>query len=122
MYVINLQPLSQNQAWSGKRYKSSQYRQYQQDITAYLRTLSLPSIQPKEKYYFYFEFGIPYMQDLSNGIKLLEDIISDYLGINDRDVDSIFCRKIITKKIDAYIKFNIFTDEYSLINSINQEF
>ena len=121
MYHIPIQALSQNQAWKGKRYKSPEYRQYQQSINAYLTMLHLPKLKPKEDYYLYYEFGIPTRQDASNCVKLFEDILSDHLGTNDRYVSGFYCRKVITRKEDCYIKFNVFTNEYDLIQAINQE-
>ena len=121
MYYIPIQPLSQNLAWAGKRYKSKKYRQYEKDINTYLHTLPLPKIKPKTKFYIFFEFGIPQKQDCTNGIKLLEDLIADFLGINDRDVMALYVRKIPTKKTDSFIKFNIFEDEYNLIRALTDE-
>ena len=123
MFEIPIQPLSQNLAWgSGRRYKSKPYREYEVQIKKYLKKLHLPKIKPKEPFYLYFEFGIPYMQDLTNGTKLIEDLIADYLGINDRDVMAVYLRKIKCKKSDCFIRFNIFLSEYELMQAINQEF
>ena len=121
MYVIPLCPLSQNQAWKGKRYKSSDYKQYEKDVTTYLLTLDLPKVKQKEKIYLLFEFGTVSRQDLSNNLKLLEDIICRYLGIDDRYTMAIFCRKVITKKVDSFIKFNIFLTEHELLEAIMTE-
>ena len=79
--------------------------------------MDLPVIKPKEKIYLLFEFGTVSRRDLSNNLKLLEDIICRYLGIDDRYTMAIFCRKIITKKIDSFIKFNIFLTEHELLRS-----
>lgn len=123
MFHIPIQALSYNQAHKGKRYKSPDYRQYQQIIHAHLLALKpqLPKIKPKQDYYLHFVFGIPYRQDASNGIKIFEDILSDCLGVNDRDVKALFCRKVVTKKEDCFIKFDVFTEEYDLLRSINDE-
>ena len=112
MYHIPVQALSQNQAWKGRRYKSPEYRQYQQTINAYLKTLQLPKLKPKEEYFLLYEFGIPTRQDASNCVKLFEDILSDHLGTNDRYVMQFHCRKVITKREDCYIKFDVFTCPY----------
>ena len=121
MYTIPIQALSQNQAWSGRRLKSRAYKQYENDLKTYLLTLDLPKLKPKQPYYLFLIFGIPKQQDCSNGIKLFEDILSDFLGINDRDVGSLYVRKEVTKKSDCFIKFNIFDNEYDLIRTITEE-
>ena len=119
MFEIPIQPLSQNLAWgSGRRYKSKSYREYEIQIKKYLKKLHLPKIKPKEPFYLYFEFGIPYMQDLSNSLKCVEDICCDYLEINDRDVMAIYSRKIKCKKADCFIRFAIVKSEYDLIKLI----
>ena len=121
MYTINMQALSQNQAWAGRRYKTNAYKEYTEAIKMYLSTFQLPKIKPKEKYYLYFVFGIPSRQDCSNCVKLFEDILSDYLGVNDRDVYALYSRKVATAKQDCYIRFGVFTSEHELIQAINTE-
>ena len=121
MYKLDIQALSQNMAWVGKRYKSKAYRQYQQDVKTYLLTFDLPKIEPKEPFYLWFEFGLPSRCDLSNCIKLLEDIIADHLGVNDRDTMKLHGQKVITKRSESYIKFDIFTDKQSFSQRIIAE-
>ena len=122
MYYIPMCALSQNQAWAGRRYKTSAYKEYSEAIKIFLNTFHLPKIPPKEKYYFIFEFGVTVRQDLSNCLKLLEDLISDHIGTDDRYVGAIFCTKVVVpKKKDCYIKFNIFLSEHELIQAINTE-
>ena len=122
MFYIPMQALSQNIAHGGKgrRFKSKPYREYEIKIKAYLKKLRFPSIKPKEPFYLYFEFGIPYMQDLSSRTKCYEDILCDHLGINDRDVKGIYLRKIECKKSDCFIRFAIVKSEYKLIELINK--
>ena len=123
MFEIPIQPLSQNLAWGGgRRYKSKPYREYEKAINAYLEQLHLPSIKQKQPFYLYFEFGIPYIQDCTNGVKILEDLISNHMKVNDRDVMAVYVRKVKCKKLDCFIRFNIFLSEHELIQAINQEF
>ena len=122
MFEIPIQPLSQNLAWgSGRRYKSKKYHEYETAIKAYLKKLHLPSIKHKDPFYLYLEFGIPYMQDCTNGVKIFEDLVANYLGINDRDMMAIYVRKVKCKKPDCFIRFAIVKNEYDLIKIINNE-
>ena len=121
MYHIPIKPLTQNQAWKGRRYKSAAYKQYEKDVNLYLNTLQLPKVIPKEPFHLYLEFGTTKGQDCSNSIKLFEDILCKHLGVNDNCVMSIFARKIVTKKTDRFIRFNIFEHEYDLIQAILKE-
>ena len=121
MFEIPISPLSVNQALAGKRYKTAAYKTYETELSVYFKKLDLPKIRPKDPFYLYFEFGTISRQDLSNNLKLLEDCICRYLGVDDRYVMSIYCRKIITKKVDAFIRFNIFGSEHELITAITNE-
>ena len=118
MFHIPLQALSINQAHAGKRYKSNLYRQYQQDVNLYLATLDLPKIEPKKPFFVYYVFGIPRLQDCTNGIKLFEDLLADHLGVNDRDAMMVVAEKIVTKKSDCFIQFDIFNTRHELLHAI----
>ena len=121
MYHIPIKPLTQNMAWKGRRYKSKEYKTYEESIKLYLCTMNLPKIIAAQPFFLYLEFGITKGQDCSNSIKLFEDILCKHLGVNDNCVMSIFARKIITKKTDCFIRFNIFDHEYDLIQAILKE-
>ena len=121
MYEIPIRPLSQNSAWSGKRFKSSDYKEYEIALYAFFSKFDLPKLEKKERFYLFLEFGAVYRQDCSNGIKIFEDCLCKFLGVDDRDVMAIFTRKIITKKVDSFIRFNIFMTEYELIEAITNE-
>ena len=121
MFQINTKPLSQNQAWKGKVYKSKAYKDYEQIIKVHLMTFKLPRIRPNTPFYLFLEFGTPRYQDCSNSIKLAEDIICRHLGVNDNYVMAIFSRKVITKKQDSYIRFNIFEQQSDFLKTIIEE-
>lgn len=121
MFEIPISPLSQNMAWAGRRYKTQDYKDYDAELSAYFKKLNLPKLKPKEPFYLFFEFGTVSRQDLSNNLKLAEDILCRYLGVDDRNTMSIYCRKIVTKKVDGFIRFNIFLSEYDLIKAITDE-
>ena len=50
MFEIEMQPLSINQAYAGKRYKTADYKQYEKKLMGYFKTLDLPKILQKEKF------------------------------------------------------------------------
>ena len=121
MYQIDIQPLSVNKAFQGRRYKTREYNQYSMVLSAFLARLQLPKIPEGEPFYLYLEFGTTKQQDASNGIKLFEDVLCEHMGINDRNVMAIFVRKVITKRSDSYIRFNIFEHEYDLLQAVRTE-
>ena len=121
MHRIDLQPLSQNQAWKGRRYSTSEYKLYADRLRLEFRKLDLPKIDPKQRFCLFYEFGITDRQDVSNGVKCFEDQLCKYLGVNDRKVVAFYCRKKIVKRPDQYIRFQIFADEYSLLRFLQEE-
>jgi hypothetical protein len=40
--ILNIKPLSVNDAWQGRRVKSKKYRQYENDILKLLRPMTVP--------------------------------------------------------------------------------
>ena len=74
-----------------------------------------------EPFYLYLEFGVPKQQDASNGIKLFEDVLCTHMGLNDRNVMAIFLRKVVTKRKECYIRFDIFEHEYDLYHAARTE-
>ena len=118
MFQVNIQPLSINKGYTGRKFKTEEYKKYERDLKLYLCTIKLPKVKPRQKFYLYLEFGIPTRQDVTNGIKLLEDILTAHMGINDRHTMAVYCRKVITRKEDCYIRFNVFTSEYELIEEV----
>lgn len=121
MFKIPVKALSQNLAWAGKRYRTTKYKDYEKLLYDYFRTLDLPKIEEKEPFYFFLEFATTARQDLSNNLKLFEDVLCKYLNVNDRNTMAIFCRKIIVKKNDEFIRFGIFASEYDLLYFLRAE-
>ena len=121
MFRIDVQALSVNQAWKGKKYKSKDYRNYEVIVHALLARLPLPKIRDGDPFWLFVEFGIPALQDCSNGLKTFEDILCDKLKINDRYCFGIYLRKVVTKKKDCYIRFDIHNNEHDFLQQITGE-
>lgn len=118
IYIVPVQALSLNQAYSGKKYKSDKFNEFEQAVTAYLYSIKLPRVRKGDPIYLYFEFGLPTRQDVSNSIKIFEDLLFKFIGSDDRYVMAIHSKKITVKKDDCYIKFDIFMTEHELIEQI----
>lgn len=104
MTKIEIKPLSVNQAWQGKRYKTDQYKQYQKDLLFLLPKLTLPN----PPYQLEMEFGFSNAaSDWDNPIKPLQDILQKKYNFNDKDVfKGIVTKKKVSKGKD-YFKFKI---------------
>lgn len=104
MVQIDIKPLSVNQAWQGRRFKSLDYKVY----SIYVNFL-LPKIKlPEPPYMLYIEFGFSSKgSDWDNPIKPFQDCLAEKYGFNDNQVYEAHIVKKIVKKGKEYIKFEI---------------
>ncbi len=105
MIKINIKPLSVNEAWKGRRYKTNKYKKYHIDCN-----LLLPGflVIPKGDLQIYLEWGLSnFGGDWDNPIKPIVDIISMRYGFNDNRIIEGKVRKVKVKKGNEYIKFKI---------------
>jgi Holliday junction resolvase RusA-like endonuclease len=104
--VKNIKPLSVNKCWQGKRFKTKEYLNYQEEL---LKTLPARTL-PKPPYQAYFEFGFSNAgSDWDNPIKPLQDILQKRYGFNDKDVVEATIKKTKVKKGEEYFKFVLLT-------------
>lgn len=110
---INVQPLSVNEAWKGRRIKTDKYKAYES-----LVQLLLPSFDiPIGLLTISFEFGFSNTQsDADNPVKLFMDILQKKYGFNDSRVYEINIRKKIVTKGMEYVKFTILPFKQELIS------
>ena len=104
MHKINVKALSVNRAWQGKRFKTAEYKNYEQ-----LCLLSLPKIKiPDGNLQLILIFGVSNMRmDFDNGIKPFVDILQKKYGFNDsRIVHAVITKYKVAKGCD-YIEFSI---------------
>lgn len=106
MTTIKMKPLSVNNAWQGKRFKSPAYTLYERSVMLLLPKLEIPDGNLQID----FEFGFSNKaSDLDNPIKPFLDILQKKYGFNDSRVWKATVLKTIVKKGDEFIKFNIFS-------------
>ncbi len=105
--MIEIKPLSVNQAWQGKRFKTPLYKAYETELLWLLPKLDIPK---KTELCLEIEVGFSNKSsDLSNILKPFEDILCKKYGIDDRFNYKIILTKKIVKKGKEYIDF-AFTD------------
>jgi len=101
---VNIKPLSVNEAWQGKRFKTNKYLKYEQDLLIILPILKLP----KPPYFVYLEFGLSSkLADVDNPTKPFLDILQKKYKINDKDIFQLNIKKVIVPKYNEYISFLI---------------
>lgn len=104
MIGIKIKPISVNEAWQGRRYKTDKYKAFEKELT-YL----LPNIEIPNGYLALdLEFGFSNRgSDLSNPLKMVEDILSKKYKFNDNRIYEINLKKKKCNKGAEYIMFNL---------------
>ena len=101
---INIKPLSVNQCWQGRRFKTPKYKSYILELTYLLKDLVLP----KPPYKVYYEFGFSSSaSDLDNPIKPLQDILQKRYKFDDKHIHKMTVEKFKVKKGNEYLIFKI---------------
>ena len=102
---LNIKPLSVNQVWQGKRYKTKTYKYYENALLNLLpKNYEIP--RGKLKIIITFGFSTP-NSDWDNPIKPFQDILQKKYGFNDNKVYKAIVVKEIVKKGQEFIKFEI---------------
>ena len=104
--TIDIRPLSVNEAWQGRRFKTPAYKQYEESLLWMLPKMTIPE-PPLE---IFFEWGMSNkLSDVDNPTKSTMDVLCKRYGFDDRDVHAMHLKKVIVKKSQEYIKFEIKT-------------
>ena len=109
---VNIKPLSVNECWKGRRFKTDKYIDYE-----FALSIQLPKIElPKPPYYIYFIFGLSNVNaDVDNPVKPTLDILQKKYKFNDSKVYKITEEKIIVPKGEEFIDIKI--EHYEINNS-----
>ena len=105
MIRINIKPLSVNDAWQGRRFRSKKYQQYKRDLS-----FLLPKLDISNKGHKVFVLNVGFSSrgcDLDNIIKPFLDVVSKKYGFNDNQVYKIIMEKKIVPKGKEFIEFDI---------------
>lgn len=104
MIRINIKPLSVNEAWQGRRFKTDKYIAYQK-LVAYM----LPKIDiPNAPFEVFYKFGFSSASsDWDNPIKPLQDILASHYKFNDKQIKKATITTEMVKKGLEYFEFEI---------------
>ena len=99
---VDIKPMSVNDAWKGRRFKTDKYKAYQKHLL-----LILPKIVvPPGKLKLILEFGMANeLSDIDNPVKQFLDTLQLRYWFNDRDIWELEVKKIKVKKGEDYVKF-----------------
>ena len=101
---INIKPLSVNQCWRGRRFKTSQYIKYEQMMLLLLKPMKVQ--QGALKLVITVGFSSK-LADIDNFLKPFIDILQKKYNFNDRDIFELNVKKEIVAKGKEFIKFEI---------------
>ncbi len=106
-FKIPIKPLSVNEAWQGKRYKTNEYKKYEKAVLILLpKSVKIG----KSKLGIDIEYGFSNpLSDVDNPTKLLLDIMQKKYKFNDSQIYELTLRKSIVKKGQEFI--SIFIEE-----------
>ena len=101
---IDIKPLSINESWQGRRFKTDKYKAYEKELILKLKPLDVPNGKIRVNISFGFSNSL---NDIDNGLKPFLDILQKKYGFNDRDIYELNVKKELTKKGLEYIDFEI---------------
>lgn len=102
---VQIKPLSINKAFQGRRFKTVEHKAYEQEL---LLKLPYHKIKDNTPFFLKVEAGLSSKNsDLSNVLKLLEDILCKKYNIDDRFTYKIYMEKKIVQKGEEYLKIEI---------------
>jgi len=104
LVIIKIKPISINQAWCGKRFKTPKYKQWREEMGWLLG--GCKPIEPP--YRIKVTFGVDSRTDIDNPIKPLFDALQDANIItNDRYIEELHVYKKKVKKGEEFIEFEV---------------
>lgn len=105
MIKLQIKPLSINEAYRGKRYRTPKYDTYiRQMMFALPDRLTIPQSNIK----IFIEFGYSsHASDIDNGLKCFIDCLQKKYGFNDKLITELNVRKIKVEKSKEHIIFEI---------------
>lgn len=106
MNFVTIKPLSVNECWKGKRFKTDKYQKYEHDVLFLLPKINLPS----PPFTIELTFGLSNIaSDFDNPVKPFVDILQKKYLFNDKEIHQAIIKKELVKKGGEYIGFEIKT-------------
>lgn len=105
-YELDVKPLTVNQAWQGKRFKTDKYKSFERSVLMILP----PKIDiPEGELTLILDWGFSNYScsDWDNPIKPFQDCLQKKYGFNDSRVKQGVVTKHKVKKGDEFIRFSL---------------
>jgi Holliday junction resolvase RusA-like endonuclease len=106
METIKIKPLSVNEVWRGKRFKTDKYKYYEAELMFLLRKSKISV--PDGRLSLEIEVGFSSKSaDIDNVLKPFIDVLQKKYSFNDNRIYRINIGKTIVSKGKEFIKFEI---------------
>ena len=103
--TIKIKPLSVNRAWKGRRFKTDDYKAYEQELLYRMVSAKVPTGDLSVHLKFAFSSR---GSDIDNPIKPLLDILQKkFTGFNDNKIYTLLIEKEIVPKGEEFLNFKI---------------
>ncbi len=101
---LDIKPLSTNESWKGRRFKSDKYKKYINDMMFLLRPVKIPPGYLE----LYLKFGFSDSKsDLDNPLKPFIDCLEKKYGFNDKLIKRLIVEVEDVKKGHEFIEWDI---------------
>ena len=104
--ILPIKPLSVNEAWQGRRYKTRAYKRYEEILLAVMPDIAIPKPPYRVSYIFGFS---SLAADIDNPIKPLQDIIQKRYKIDDKLIKRLTVEVEQTEKGSEFLGYQIET-------------
>jgi len=107
MIQLNIKPLSVNQAYQGRRFRTKKYDVYERNVRHLLPKME-GKITAGMKLHLILHYGFSSTaSDIDNPTKPFQDIISKHYGFNDKQIYRLEVTKEVVKKGCDFIQFSL---------------
>jgi len=105
---IDIKPLSVNDVWQGKRFKTPKYKRYERDLLLMLPAFKVPDGDLSLRLTFGFSNA---SSDWDNPVKPFQDVLQKKYGFNDSRIVEATVKKVKVKKGAEFIEWGIYAAE-----------
>lgn len=101
---LDIKPLSVNQAWGGRTFKSSAYKKYIEDMMLILKPIDIPEGHLELTVTFGFSSKA---SDIDNPLKPFIDCLQQKYGFNDKNIKRLIINAEHVKRNEDFIDWHI---------------
>lgn len=106
MCIIDIKPLSVNDAWQGRRFKTKEHKQWERDVLFLLPRFTMP--EPPYEIYLRFGFSSS-ASDIDNPVKQTIDVLAKKYQFNDKLIHRAVIEKVKVEKGREFIQWDLTT-------------